>query len=72
MLAHYMNDEDYINEVVNGDIHTTNQKLQDLNLEIQQRLSSMHLYTEQEMKNWDVVGGNREQGKQLKNCFSPT
>ena len=27
MLAHYMNDEDYTNEVINGDIHTTNQKL---------------------------------------------
>ena len=25
MLAHYMNDERYTNEVVNGDIHTANQ-----------------------------------------------
>ena len=25
MLAHYMNDKDYIHEVVNGDIHTANQ-----------------------------------------------
>ena len=25
MLAHYMNDKDYTHEVVNGDIHTTNQ-----------------------------------------------
>ena len=27
MLAHYMNDQEYINEIINGDIHTTNQKL---------------------------------------------
>jgi DNA polymerase I-like protein with 3'-5' exonuclease and polymerase domains len=25
-FAHYLNDEDYINEVVNGDVHTRNQK----------------------------------------------
>ena len=25
MLAHYMNDKDYIHEIVNGDIHTANQ-----------------------------------------------
>ena len=25
MLAHYMNDKEYINEVINGDIHTANQ-----------------------------------------------
>ena len=27
MLAHYMDDSDYIEEVINGDIHTTNQNL---------------------------------------------
>ena len=27
MLAHYMNDEDYINEVINGDVHSANQRL---------------------------------------------
>ena len=27
MLAHYMNDEEYTNEIINGDIHTANQKL---------------------------------------------
>ena len=26
MLAHYMSDEEYINEIINGDIHTTNQQ----------------------------------------------
>ena len=51
MLAHYMNDEDYTNEILNGDIHTANQNLQDLNQEIRQKLSSMPSYTEQEMKN---------------------
>ena len=27
MLAHYMNDEEYTNEIINGDIHTRNQKI---------------------------------------------
>ena len=27
MLAHYMDDKEYINEIINGDIHSTNQKL---------------------------------------------
>ncbi len=27
ILSHYMNDKEYINEVINGDIHTTNQTL---------------------------------------------
>ena len=30
MLAHYMNDDDYTNEVINGDIHTANQKAANL------------------------------------------
>ena len=49
-----MQNEEYINEIINGDIHTANQKLQDLNQEIRQRHSSMHLYTEQEMQNLGV------------------
>ena len=27
MLAHYMDDEEYTNEIINGDVHTANQKL---------------------------------------------
>ena len=27
MLAHYMNDEEYTNEILNGDVHTANQEL---------------------------------------------
>ena len=30
MLAHYMDDEDYTNEVINGDIHTANQRAANL------------------------------------------
>jgi DNA polymerase I-like protein with 3'-5' exonuclease and polymerase domains len=30
MLAHYMNDDDYTNEVINGDIHIANQKAANL------------------------------------------
>jgi DNA polymerase-1 len=41
MLASFMNDEEYTNEILNGDIHTTNQAMQACLHELRQR----HLYT---------------------------
>ena len=70
MLAHYMNDEDYINEVVNGDIHTTNQKLAGLkSRDTAKTFIYALVYGAGDEKIGNVVGGNREQGKQLKNRF---
>ena len=56
MLAHYMEDKEYTNEIVNGDVHTANltSTLQDLNLEIRRRHSSMHCCTAQEMKSLEA------------------
>ena len=70
MLAHYMNDEEYINEVVNGDIHTTNQKLAGLeSRDTAKTFIYALVYGAGDEKIGSVVGGNREQGKQLKNRF---
>ncbi len=43
MLAHYMNDEEYIDEVINGDIHKTNQEL--AGLESRDKAKNFHLCT---------------------------
>ena len=70
MLAHYMNDEDYINEVVNGDIHTTNQKLAGLeSRDTAKTFIYALVYGAGDEKIGNVVGGNREQEKELKNRF---
>ena len=52
MLAHYLNDEGYTNEILNGDIHTTNQNLAGLqSTRSGKEHLSMHSSTEQEMLN---------------------
>ena len=52
LLAHYMASEEYINEIINGTFTQLTKELLDLNQEMRQKLSSMHSYTEPEMKNW--------------------
>ena len=70
MLAHYMNDEEYINEVVNGDIHTTNQKLAGLeSRDTAKTFIYALVYGAGDEKIGSVVGGSRKQGKELKNRF---
>ena len=54
MLAHYMNDKEYTNEIINGDIHTANQKLAGLESRDQAKTFIMHSSTEQEMKSLDL------------------
>ena len=46
-----MNDKDYTNEIINGDIHTTNQKLAGLESRNQAKTFIYAFYTEQEMQN---------------------
>ena len=61
MLAHYMNDEDYINEIINGDIHTTNQKLAGLESRTQAKTFIYALiYGAGDAKLGTVVGGNKK------------
>ena len=70
MLAHYMNDQEYINEVVNGDIHTTNQKLAGLKSRDQAKTFIYALvYGAGDEKIGNVAGGTRKHGSELKRTF---
>ena len=70
MLAHYMKDEDYINEIINGDIHTTNQKLAGLESRNQAKTFIYALiYGAGNKKIGSVVGGSAEDGEKLKRHF---
>ena len=70
MLAHYMNDEDYTNEVINGDIHTANQRA--ANLDTRDKAKTFiyaFLYGAGDSKIGSVVGGTAKDGKRLKQDF---
>ncbi len=70
MLAHYMNDRSYTNEILNGDIHTANQKL--AGLESRDKAKTFiyaYLYGAGNEKLGSVVGGNRKDGKRLRESF---
>ena len=70
MLAHYMNDEDYINEIINGDIHTANQKLAGLKSRDQAKTFIYALiYGAANKKLGTVAGGGRELGARLRQSF---
>ena len=60
MLAHYMNDEEYIDEVINGDIHKTNQELAGLESRDKAKTFIYALiYGAGDEKLGTVVGGKR-------------
>jgi hypothetical protein len=70
MLAHYMNDEDYIEEVIHGDIHTTNQNLAGLKTRDQAKTFIYALvYGAGDAKIGSVAGGGIKKGKMLKQTF---
>jgi DNA polymerase I-like protein with 3'-5' exonuclease and polymerase domains len=70
MLAHYMNDEEYVNEVVNGDIHTTNQQLAGLESRDQAKTFIYALvYGAGDEKIGKISGGTRKHGSQLRKRF---
>jgi len=70
MLAHYMNDKDYTNEVINGDIHTANQNLAGLESRDQAKTFIYALiYGAGDEKIGSVVEGNRDEGKRLRERF---
>ena len=70
MLAHYMKDEDYTNEIINGDIHTANQRLAGLESRNQAKTFIYALlYGAGDEKLGSVAGGGREAGKQLRESF---
>ena len=70
MLAHYMNDPDYTNTILTGDIHTANQKAAGLETRNQAKVFVYaYLYGAGDEKIGSIVGGGRAQGKKLKKQF---
>ena len=70
MLAHYMKDEEYTNEIINGDIHTTNQKLATLESRDQAKtFIYAFLYGAGDEKIGKIIKANKGEGKKLKSRF---
>jgi len=70
MLAHYMNDEAYTYELLNGDIHTSNQNLAGLESRNQAKTFIYALlYGAGDAKLGSVVGGNAKDGTRLRERF---
>ena len=70
MLAHYMKDDAYTNEVVSGDIHTANQKAAGLQTRNQAKtFIYAFLYGAGDAKIGTVVGAGAKEGKELKSRF---
>ena len=70
MLAHYMKDKEYINEIINGDIHTANQKLAGLESRDKAKTFIYALmYGAGDAKLGSVVGGNKKDGKRSRQYF---
>jgi DNA polymerase I-like protein with 3'-5' exonuclease and polymerase domains len=70
MLAHYMNDNAYTNEVVSGDIHTANQTAAGLQTRNQAKtFIYAFLYGAGSAKIGSVVGGSAKEGQKLIDNF---
>jgi len=70
MLAHYMNDEGFTNEILNGDIHSANQSAAGLQSRNQAKTFIYALlYGAGDAKLGTVVGGSRKDGKRLRESF---
>jgi DNA polymerase-1 len=70
MLAHYMNDEAYTNEILTGDIHTANQLAAGLDTRDQAKtFIYAFLYGAGDAKIGSIVGGTAKDGKRLKEKF---
>ncbi len=70
MLAHYMNDEDFTNEILHGDIHTANQNLAGLESRNQAKtFIYAFIYGAGNEKLGTVVGGGKQDGQRLKQRF---
>ena len=70
MLAHYMNDDKYTNEILNGDIHSANQKSAGLQTRDQAKTFIYALlYGAGDVKIGEVAGGGAKRGRHLKKNF---
>jgi len=70
MLAHYMKDQDYVREVVEGDVHTKNQNAAGLQTRAQAKTFIYALlYGAGPAKIGAIVGGSAKEGKDLIDTF---
>ncbi len=70
ILSHYMNDKEYINEVINGDIHTTNQTLAGLeSRDIAKTFIYAFIYGAGNKKLGTICGRSESYGRQIKERF---
>ena len=70
MLAHYMDDKEYINEIINGDIHTANQNFAGLKSRDQAKTFIYALvYGAGDEKIGSIIKGSRAEGKRLRERF---
>ena len=70
MLAHYMGDQEYTNEILNGDIHSANQSAAGLASRDQAKtFIYAFLYGAGDAKIGSIVGGSSTVGKRLKDKF---
>lgn len=72
-LAHYMQDEEYTKELINGDIHTKNQKAAGLETRAQAKtFIYAFLYGAGPAKIGAIVGGGAKEGERLQSTFLAT
>ena len=70
LLAHYMANEEYINEIINGDIHTANQRLAGLKSRDEAKTFIYALiYGAGDEKIGRIIGGNKSAGRTLRERF---
>ncbi len=70
MLAHYMNDKDYTNEVLQGDIHSANQLASGVATRDQAKtFYYAFLYGAGDAKIGNIIGGNARDGRRVKEKF---
>ncbi len=69
-FAHYLNDDDYTNEVVNGDVHTRNQKAFGVATRNDAKtVLYATLYGASPAKVGAIIGGTQTQGKKIIDSF---
>ena len=70
MLAHYMKDKEFTNEIIHGDIHSRNQKIAGLKSRDQAKTFIYALlYGAGDKKIGQVVGGSKDYGARLRERF---
>lgn len=70
MLAHYMDDKDYTEQILHGDIHTYNQEIAGLSTRDQAKTMIYCLmYGGGDAKLGEVVGGGKKEGREIRDTF---